>query len=295
MTWTEISRLLVGPSLVAVTKEHHGLGNRVRVVLGAHALADSERRRFYFTWPVGRSFGARLDELWTLPTRLIAPIVSKTLSLRYPYRDSSLRWLDDRVRSERVLQIRTPHALDVGTGVDSWQDRLRALTPTDEIRDVILRTFAEELGGGAYVGVMVRAHPVSHAATLERSPIGWFVERMRAIRRIWPDMKFFVSADTPDAFDALKTEFPDICGRREKGLYNSADALRAAVVDLYLLGSSTHLLGAHYSSFPEMAQALGGPKLDLETSVNARSALLESSTLSIVINPLRPFERGVAS
>ena len=290
-----MSRLLAGPSLVAVTKKYHGLGNRIRVVLGARALADSERRRFYFTWPVGRSFGARLDELWTLPTRPIAPIVSKALSLRYPYRDASLQWLDDRVRSERILQIRTPHALHVGAGVDSWQDRLRRLTPTDEIREVILRTFAEELGGDAYVGVMIRAHSVSHAATLEHSPIGWYVERMGAIRRIWPDMKFFVSADNPDAFDALKTEFPNICGRREKGPYNSADALRAAVVDLYLLGSSTHLLGAHYSSFPEMAQALGGPKLGLETSVNASSTLLESSTLSIVTDPLRPFQRDVAS
>src|SRR4029453_4160491 len=50
--------------VVGVTGRYHGLGNRMRVVLGAQALARFEGRSFRYVWPTGRGFGARLDALW---------------------------------------------------------------------------------------------------------------------------------------------------------------------------------------------------------------------------------------
>ncbi len=266
---------LRGPSLVAITGARHGLGNRVRVVLGARSLAQLEARRFFYTWSVGRDFGCRFDELWeprnssdgrpelaTLP-RTIAGI----LSTRFPFRDETLAWLDDKSRAERIIQIRTPHALKLPQNAESWESGLRALAPTAQVADRI-RSLHRTLADQAYVGVMVRAHPRSHAATLRESPLDWYLGRMRRIRESSPQIPFYLSADTTAASDWLSDRVPGCHVLTEKGAYNSAQALRSAVVDLYLLAASGHVLAPHYSSFPELSRSLAGPSLVLETSQN---------------------------
>src|SRR5665213_3512178 len=97
------------PSLIAVTGKYHGLGNRVRVVIGARGLARFEGRRFFYTWRTGAAFGARFSDLWQISDEVIPRSTARLLSARYPYRDEKLEWLTDSVRAARVLQIRTPH------------------------------------------------------------------------------------------------------------------------------------------------------------------------------------------
>lgn len=280
------------PSLVAVTGIRHGLGNRVRVVLGSRSLAQLEDRAFFHTWHTGAEFGARFDELWQVDPRVISRNTARLLSVRYPFRDQTLEWLDESAKLQRVLQIRTPHALHLPAAAEPWEAQLQALRPVDEVGDRVLDFFASRLAGAPYVGVMVRTHPNSHDATLRESPLDWYLGRMRDIRADRPDVQFFVSADTPEAQELIGTAIPGTHALTDKGGYNTRQALQSSVSDLYLLAGSTHVLGPHFSSFPELAQKLAGPGLALETSHSAPETKWGASeALHVVDDPLSPHLR----
>ena len=172
-------------------------------------------------------------------------------------------------------------------------ERLRRLAPVDGIAERILAFHTRHLAGEPYVGVMVRAHAVSNAQTLEHSPLEWYIERMRRLQDERPGVRFFVSADTPAAQAAVLSAISTAVALDDKGGYNTAAALRSSVVDLYLLASAGHLIGPYYSSFPEVAQQLAGPWLRLETSGSSPDQLLrEGDALTAPTDALRPGDRS---
>lgn len=287
-----VPAVLRQPSLVAVTGIHHGLGNRVRVVLGSRSLARLEGRAFFHTWHTGPEFGARFDELWQVDDRVVSRTTARLLSLRYPFRDEKLEWLDEKARARRVLLIRTPHALHLPTTAEPWEAQLQALRPIAAIGDRVRDFFSSRLAGAPYVGVMVRTHPNSHQATLRESPLDWYLGRMRDIRSERPGIQFFVSADTAEAQELIGRAIPGSHALVDKGGYNTRQALQSAVSDLYLLAGATHILGPHFSSFPELAQKLAGPRLALETSHSAEDTKWEArDALYLVDDPLSPHIR----
>lgn len=273
--------------LVAVTGRYHGLGNRMRVVLGARVLAGLEGRSFAYVWPTGRGFGARLDELWEFEARRWPEALSRALAPRYPYRDASLEWIDATARQAPVWQIRTPHALILPDGAPSWHVELRALQPVERVRNRILELYGAS-AHRPYLGVMIRSHSVAHDATLQASPVEWYLDRIEEIRSARPELGLYVAADTDAAFARVARRFPDCVGQTDKGGYNSRRALQAAVADLYLLASSCHILGPHYSSFPELAQHLAGTAVTLETSTSPPWTRFEARGELSVGTPLRP-------
>ena len=259
----------------------------MRVVLGAQALARFEERSFRYVWPTGRGFGARLDELWEFHARRWPAVMSRLLASSFPYRDAGLDWIDDAARQERVWQIRTAHALALPPGAPSWQASLRALQPVERIRHRIVELSAAS-ADRPYLGVMIRAHTVAHDATLRESPVEWYLSRIEEIRTERPDLGLYVAADTDAAFVRVARRFPDCVGQTDKGAYNSRPALQAAVADLYLLAGSCHILGPHYSSFPELARYLSGSAVALETSTSAPATRFEAQGEPTVGTPLRP-------
>ncbi|RXZ71951.1 hypothetical protein [Agromyces albus] len=274
--------------LVAVTRRYHGLGNRMRVVLGGKVLAELEGRAFAYVWPTGRGFGARLEELWEFDERRWPEALSRALTPLFPYRDASLDWIDDAARQARVWQIRTPHALVLPRGAPSWHAALRTVQPVEGIRNRILELFEAASLSRPYLGVMIRSHTVAHEATLRSSPVEWYLDRIEEIRSVRPGLGLYVAADTDAAFARVADRFPDCVGQTGKGEYNSRSALQASVADLYLLAASCHILGPHYSSFPELAQHLAGSKVALETSTSPASTRYEMQEALTVGTPLRP-------
>ena len=197
--------------------------------------------------------------------------------------------------ADRIWQVRTAHALHLPPGATPWGERLRALRPVEGIADRIRAFHARHLSGRPYVGVMVRAHAVSNAKTLEHSPLEWYLDRMRIIRAEHPEIAFFLSCDSEDAQQRVIAEIPGTVALTDKGAYNSKAALLSSVVDLYLLAGAAHLVAPHYSSFPEIAQQLAGPGIRLETSMtDERTRLSEGDRLAVAADPLHPAERRPA-
>lgn len=280
--------------VVAFTGRYHGLGNRLRVTLGARSLAEWAGRDFAYTWPTGRRFGATLEEMWSFGERRISPLRSRVLSLRHPYRPADLEWVPG-ASADRIWQVRTAHALHLPAGAQPWGERLQALDPVESIADRIRAFHSRRLAGRPYIGVMVRAHTVSNAKTLEHSPLEWYIERMRVLRAEHPGVSFFLSCDSEAAQERVIAEVPGTVALTGKGAYNSKAALLSSVVDLYLLAGAAHLVAPHYSSFPEIAQQLAGPGIRLETSMTAEHTRLSGDDRLVVADdPLRPSERRPA-
>lgn len=281
-------------AVVAVCRPHHGLGNRVRLLLSARELAERHGRSFSYVWPTGRMFGARFDELWRSDLSPSSTLRAQLSRPRHPYRDAALGWLE-QAANDPLWQIRSAQPVALPGGAAAWRHRMQALVPVDVIADRVRSVHGRHLQRAPYIGVMVRAHAVSHERTRNESPLQWYLERMAAIRADRPDVRFFVSADTSAAERAVRSAFPDAVGLGDKGTYNSREALSGAVADLYLLAASSHIIGPHYSSFPELAVFLAGAAVRLETSkADAPHRLAPSDALTRADDPLRPFERVAA-
>jgi hypothetical protein len=280
---------LLKRTVVAVTAPQSGLGNRIRVLLGAKSLAESEGRELAYVWPTGPSFGPRLPELWRFDATVMPPIVSRAIAPIWPYRDHTLTWIDDDCRKRVVWQIAARHALQLPVTATPWQAHLRLLAPVGRIADAVTVFFDEHLRGRPYVGVMIRAHARAHRKTRAASPLEWYVARMRALASEHPGIRFFVSSDVAEAANAVAASVPDVVTRHDKGAYNSVRGVQSAVADLYLLASASYILGPYWSSFAETARYLSGGTVTLEDSRagSGTGALLQS----LATDPLHPWCR----
>ncbi|MDP5184384.1 hypothetical protein QOZ88_17250 [Blastococcus sp. BMG 814] len=278
-------------AVIAYNGYDSGLGNRVRVVLGAQSLAELEGRSFAYVWPTGKLFGPRFSDLWDFPGRTVPRAVSRLLAHRYPYVDASLDWLDDGKRRERLWQIRTGSEIQLPPQARPWAEAYRDLVPVDAIAEAVTRFSADELGGEPYVGVMIRAHAVSHAATRATSPVEWFEGRMRRMVEQRPGTRFFVSCDVPEVQERICRTIPGCTGQLDKGAYNSVEGVRSAVADVYLLAGAGYLLGPHFSSFLHLAQHLADDRIPVETAVKDEPPVVDPAALGVVEDPLRPSVR----
>ncbi|WP_147680599.1 hypothetical protein [Actinomyces ruminicola] len=286
--------LLAGaPALLIYTGRKDGLGNRVRALLSAKALAEREGRELFYVWGTDRYFGPAMDELWHFDAgRRMPRWASRVVSLRYRFYGPGPTAITESMRRKHLWQIRSggqPVTWD--DDIRPWAEDFRALTPVGEIAERVNRVFDDSLRGQRYVGVQVRSHTVSHAKTLQSSPVEWFEQRMRAVRERFPDVRFYLSCDTVAAQERLMSRFEGCVALHDKGGYNTTEGVRSAIVDLYLLASSQHFIAPAYSSFPEMAIHLAGRAMSFERPGQPFVGELRLNA-GLVDDPLRPAIRN---
>ncbi|CAM3038618.1 hypothetical protein ACSL103130_10570 [Actinomyces slackii] len=287
-------------ALLIYTGRRDGLGNRVRALLSAQALAEAEDRELLYVWSTDAHFGPHMDDLWHFDAGRSVPWqVSRAMSPLFPLRDPRGTVIDERLRASRLWQIRSrglpvtwsdPAWQEGAGGPRHWTEALRDLRPVDAIAERVGAIFDEHLRSRPYVGVQVRTHAVSHARTIETSPVEWFAQRMRQIRAEHPDVPFFLSCDTVGAQARLMQEFSGCVALEDKGGYNTTAGVRSALTDLYLLASAQHLVGAAHSSFVEMAVFLCDGVVPFERPDQPLEGPVDLS-LALVDDPLRPAER----
>lgn len=274
--------------LIVASRPLHGLGNRVRLVLSGQALAHATGRRFDYHWPVGHGFGASLTDLWDFQASLSA---ASDLALRVvaPYRDAAALVRDPKAARLPIWHIRSGNALPLPDGAPDWHQAFASLRLRPQLAEAVRALHSRDFGTRPYVGVMVRTHQNAHEQTKAHSPLAWYVARMHELKADDAGIRFYLSCDTPDAEIELKRLFPGATSLPKSGAYNSRTAIEEAVVDLYLLASSCHILGPHFSSFPELAHFLTLGQVPLETSVGDSYAKVRPPvTLSVADDPVTP-------
>ncbi|MBM6979700.1 MAG: hypothetical protein I3J03_08290 [Actinomyces succiniciruminis] len=287
-------RLLTGPkSLLVYTGRQDGLGNRVRALLSAKVLAEREGRELFYVWGTDRYFGPAMDELWHFDAGHRVPRwASRAASPIHHFYGSGPTAITESMRREHLWQIRSggqPVTWD--DDMRPWTEDFRALTPVAEIAERVNRVFDDSLRGRRYVGVQVRSHTVSHAKTLQSSPVEWFEQRMRAARERFPDVCFYLSCDTAEAQERIRSRFDGCVALSDKGGYNTTEGVRSAIVDLYLLACSQHFIAPAYSSFPEMAVYLADHAMSFERPDQPLTGEL-SLDAGLVNDPLKPAIRN---
>lgn len=228
-----------------------GLCNRLRSLLCGIAYAERTGRELVVAWlsSPGDVFRVHLDELWRHPYR-----TADSVAWRRAVRDSNTANyatkqpppLDD------PAGVVTMHSFGVyppGRGCYAdWLDRLR-LAPDLAAR---VDAFRERLAGPDVVGVMVRTCRPRH-----KPDYGWFQDRMRALAAENTDRLFFLSTDHPTAYRRLAAVAPGrVVGEPDIPAFNSVDAIRKAIVDLYTLSHAGLILGSRGSSFSYTAYAM---------------------------------------
>jgi len=275
--------------LIVVSRPLHGLGNRVRLVLSGQSLAQAGGRRFDYRWPVGSGFGARLTDLWDFQDSISA-VGDLALRLVAPYRDAGALVQDPDAARLAIWHIRSGNALPLPEGAPNWHEAFASLRLKTDLAETVRALHHREFGNLPYVGVMVRTHQNAHEQTKLHSPLDWYVQRMQELQEDHGGIRFYLSCDTSDAEAELKRLFPGAAASLPKsGSYNSRTAIEESVVDLYLLASSCHILGPHFSSFPELAHFLTLGQVPLETSVGDSYAQVRPAvTLSVADDPVVP-------
>lgn len=275
-------------AIVSYNARSNGLGNRLRATLGARNLAEATGRHLFVVWPTGPAFRPRFSDLWLgrLGTPMPLP-VSQGLAKVFAYRDEHLTAIraDD---SSPVWQIRTGSVLELPEGVRNWEEDLRELRPIPVIAERVRRLHAQ-FGAEPYVGVQVRSHAVSHDKTRVASPVEWFRDRLDSLTRSNPELRLFLSCDSPDVQKEFLARYPQAVAITDKGGYNTVAGVQSAVVDTYLLASAGYVIGPAHSSFVELAIRLASHRVPFENSLKQDS--LRVTDLTTVVDPLRPAVR----
>lgn len=233
--------------------------------MSAQALAEAEGRSFYYWWPVNDKFGASFADLWDYSggAEVSAPGPEPRLQF-WSFTNTDLM----PHRHDAVLSLEGNQVVPGFEGPSDWERLVSRLTPSPAVQakvDAISHQLPE-----SYVGVQIRADKSRTEATLNASPVQWFIDRMREIKSDYPGTVFFLSADTEQSRRDVLAVVDDVVSVEKRGAYNSSEALVDAVTDLVVLAKSAHIVGPHGSSFVELAWFLGGRSQAMETSRSTR-------------------------
>ena len=113
--------------LLAYNGADAGLGNRLRVVLGADILADREQRELLYVWPTGPKFEPKFSDLFVWQKgRSVPRWFSRAIAAKWRYVDEKTdAWLTESARRQMLWQIRTGSEIQLPSGSPHWGDRLR--------------------------------------------------------------------------------------------------------------------------------------------------------------------------
>ena len=134
-----------------------------------------------------------------------------------------------------------------------WGEKLKLKPPFRKAADNLISQLPP---GVPLIGVSIRTNR-AHPASRKHSPVSWFKARMQRILDVIPRAHFFVSADQFKVERNLRKVFGDKVTVQDKEYsYNSTSGVTEAVLDLYALGNTHHVLYPHGSSFAPHAAYL---------------------------------------
>lgn len=257
----------------------HGLGNRLRAIGSAAAVARATERELVVIWEPDAHCEARLGDLFAYRGPLIEQSAAPPDATWASYmeledgaaKDAPLTLIEGRdayIRSAYVLNHPASH----------WGPEvafLRALQPSPEVMALV----RGHTGGRPRpeIGLHIRMQGApgstvhsydsaenwsaeSHAAIRHwrgQSHHDRFIDRVRALFAAMPGAQAFLAADTPESYAALTTAFGDRITRLDRPVFDrSAAQLQYALADVLLLARARHFLGSPWSSFSELVLRL---------------------------------------
>lgn len=115
------------------------------------------------------------------------------------------------------------------------------------------------------VGVHIRRSDNVNA--IAYSPIELFERRINAEIKSNADVKFFLASDDAEVKEYLANKFHDRILTLDVAERSAENGVHDAVVDLFLLASTSKIYGSYWSSFSEVAAHIGKKPLEVLSTV----------------------------
>ena len=256
----------------------HGLGNRLRAMASAMAIAQVTDRELIVIWTPDHHCDCYLSDLFDYPGAVLTDFAEADLSRcdRYTYMEIEPGACKDQYIAlipRRDLYVRSAYVIN--NEHSNWEAenrQLRSLEPADAIKQLVASV--ESYGR---LGVHVRMEgmpgtdtnsydapdnwlPESHQQLnqwREKSHYSRFMARIDRLVTEQPDLKLFLAADMPATYQVFAEKYGDRLSYLPRTRFDrSSEQMRYALADAILLSRCHRLLGSTWSSFSELAQRL---------------------------------------
>lgn len=271
-----------------VVDTQHGLGNRLRALGSAAAVAAATDRELVVLWTPDHHCDCRLGDLFETDLAVIEHADDLPAPLRrYNYMEIEPGAVKDEPvdtgRDEDIL-VRSAYVLrHPASHWDAENALLRRMRPAEAVRALV---DAVALPGDA-IGAHVRMEAgagldhnsydsaanwsvESHAAIHHwraKSHYSAFIRRIDALLAQGRRQHLFLATDLPENYRVFQQVYGERLRFLPRTLYDrSAEQIRYALADAILLSRCTWLLGSTWSSFSELAMRLSGSFEKVEMS-----------------------------
>ncbi len=271
----------------------HGMGNRLRAIGSAAALASRADRELVIVWEPDAHCDCRFSDLFEYSGPVLdRAFVEETrgsgieLYNYMPVEPDSRKDAEIDLASPRDIYVRSAFVLNAGQGPGAdWEAEnrfLQALRPVAAVRGMLARTrhpnaLAAHVRMEAGPGRDTRVHDRPENWTAEdhalihhwreQSHFARFMARIDALIAEGRAETLFLAADLPEVYDAFRDRYGARLAFLPRDVYDrSAEQLRHALADALLLGRAPRLLGSTWSSFSELAMRLSPTPIEIEMS-----------------------------
>lgn len=268
----------------------HGLGNRMRAIGSAAAIAEATGRELVIIWQPDHHCEGQLSDLYDYEGAIVEEAFVQEAWGQgcqvYNYME-----VEEGAQKDAPLDLswggdiyaRAAYVLNAEPS--SWESEnrfLKALRPTATVRDLVagVRTPNDVSAHVRMVGGTDYEHLAyedtdnwtkeGHEQTdfwRRKSHFSHFIARLDTLIAEGDADRILLAADLPETYEAFLETFGDRVAYLKRDVYDrSAEQLRYALADAILLGTSPRLLGSSWSSFSELAMRLSPHQMELEMS-----------------------------
>lgn len=248
-----------------------GLCNRMRVIESAAALARDLDRPLCVIWNIDGSLGSRFDELFIVPAHIrrlihrkknnyffwaVYELIDKVSSREAGYLcQADIEKLMRQKYDFRLLANQNRIHIATNFAFYPFTSRFGDFTPVPELQ-VVIRKYTREFNN--VVGVHMRR--IDHKVSIEQSPTELFHEAMQKEVDADQNVRFFLATDDPEEEDRMCRAFSGrVITYKKKSLRrDDPQAIRDAVIDLFILSKCSKIIASYYSTFSNTASVLGG-------------------------------------
>ncbi len=268
----------------------HGLGNRLRAIGSAAAIAKATDRKLVIVWEPDHHCECRFSDLFdydgeVIEASFVEGAEAKGMTV-FNYMEIECGAEKDKLISEEVVgDIYGRSAYVFQSPHSNWvieNEFIRSLKPSAQV-EKLLKGF--ELSGCVGVHVRMEAgkgldhntyddvsnwteegHEQLHYWR-DKSHYSHFIKRIEQLMAEEDNLKLFLATDLPETYKIFQECFGEKCYLLKRDVYDrSKEQIIYAFADAILLSRCNRLLGSTWSSFSELAMRLSTTFSKIEMS-----------------------------
>ncbi len=266
----------------------HGLGNRLRAIGSAAAIANATDRELVIVWQPDDHCDCHFADLFAYDGAVIDhsfPVEAQGSDVHNYMTVEAGAEKDALIRLDAGRDIYARSAFVLNSPHSGWEAEnrfLRSLVPVERVRALVASVrHPNDLSAHVRMEGGRKDQHLAYESTANwteedhdlidhwrsKSHFSHFMKRIDALIAEGRANTIFLAADKPETYDEFRDRYGDRLAWLPRGLYDrSAEQLQYALADAMLLGQAPRMLGSTWSSFSELAMRLAPEKVAQEMS-----------------------------